>query len=70
MFQNANILKEGLSTEIIPVGLKDLQRKKIGQEETHEAIIFFPNVLLLSSVQQPPVGPILSTGLYSKHLYY
>jgi len=31
MFQNANVLEEGLSTEIIQVGLKDLQRKKIGQ---------------------------------------
>lgn len=69
MFQNANILEEGLSTEIILVGLKDLQRKKIDQEETHEAITFFSNVLLLSLVWQTPVGHVLSTEVYSKHLY-
>lgn len=70
MFQTANILEEGLCTEIILVGLKDLQRKKIGQEETHETNILFSNMLLLSSVWQTPVRHILSTGLYSKHLYY
>lgn len=70
MIQNANILEKGLSTEIILVGLKDLQRKKIGQEETYEAIIFFSNVWLLSLIWQTPVDHILSTGLYSKQLYY
>lgn len=68
-FSKCKHISKGLSTEIILVGLKDLQKNNIKQEEIHEAVTFLLRVLLLSLVWQIPVCYILSTELYSKHLY-